>query len=102
MGALVEVHGAEEIDIAVSSGAEVIGINNRNLKDLSIDLNTTKELSSRLKKKLKKKDTVLVSESGVNSKEDLNFVLKYADAALIGTSLMKSGDVEDAVRGLVL
>jgi len=47
------------------------------------------------------KGVVIISESGVKSKEDLDFVLKYADAALVGTSLMKSGDIESAVKSFV-
>lgn len=96
MEALVEVHGVEEIDIALSSGAEIIGINNRNLSDLTIDLNTTKQLSAKIPK-----EKITVSESGVKTREDLDFVLKYADAALVGTSIMRSNDLEAAVRGLV-
>jgi len=96
MEALVEVHGPEELEFALASGAEIIGINNRNLKDLKIDLNMTKELAPKIPK-----DKLIVSESGVKSREDLDFVLKYANAALVGTSLMKSDDIEAAVRGLL-
>lgn len=96
MEAIVEIHGPEELDIAISSGAEMIGINNRNLGDLSVDLNTTKELSSKIPK-----GRVIVSESGVKSREDLDFVLRYANAALVGTSLMRADDIQRAVRGLV-
>jgi len=96
MEAIAEIHGPEELDIAISSGAEMIGINNRNLGDLSVDLNTTKELSSKIPK-----GRVIVSESGVKSREDLDFVLRYANAALVGTSLMRADDIQRAVRGLV-
>lgn len=94
MEALVEVHGPEEVRIALDSGAEIIGINNRNLKNLKVDLNTTKELSALLKGR------VIVSESGINTRADLDFVLKYADAALVGTSLMRADDIKKAVRSL--
>jgi indole-3-glycerol phosphate synthase len=96
MEALVEVHDKKELPIAVASGAEIIGINNRNLKDLSIDLNITKELSAGIPK-----GRIIVSESGVKDRKDLDIVLKHADAALVGTSMMRAGDVEKAVRELV-
>jgi indole-3-glycerol phosphate synthase len=96
MEALVEVHDEDELDIALSSGAEIIGINNRNLKDLSVDLNTSKILSKKVPP-----GKIIVSESGVKSRSDLDFVLKYADAALIGSSLMLSPNIEAALRGLV-
>jgi indole-3-glycerol phosphate synthase len=96
MEALVEVHDTDELDIATSFNPEIIGINNRNLKDLKIDLNTTKYLASKLPK-----EQLKVSESGVKTKEDLALVLQSADAALIGTSLMKSDDIEKAVKDLL-
>ncbi len=96
MECLVEIHDASEIDFALSTGSDLIGINNRNLRDLKVDLNTTKELSAKLPAgKLK------VSESGVKSRVDLDFVLKYADAALVGSSLMTAPDLEKAVNELV-
>ena len=96
MEALVELHGTEELDIALSSGAEIIGINNRNLVDLSVDLNTTKDLARKIPK-----GRIIISESGVKTREGLDFVLKYADAALVGTSLMRADDIKKAVEELV-
>lgn len=96
MEALVEVHEESEIKIALASGAEIIGINNRNLKDLRVDLNTTKNLAANIPK-----GKIIVSESGIKTKHDLDFVLKYANAALVGTSLMRADDIEKAVRELV-
>ena len=96
MEALVEVHERDEIAIALDSGAEIIGINNRNLKDLKVDLNTTKNLVTTIPK-----GKIIVSESGIKTKQDLDFVLKYTRAALVGTSLMRADDVEKAVRELI-
>lgn len=96
MESVVEVHTAAEVPTALASGADIIGINNRNLKDLSIDLNTTAELSA-----LIPEEKIVISESGVKSAADLEFVLKYTDAALVGTSLMKSADAEAVLRSLV-
>ncbi len=96
MEALVEAHDENELDAAVSSGAEIIGINNRNLEDLTVDLKTTERLAP-----LVPKGRLTVSESGVKTREDLDFVLKHADAALVGTSLMRADDVRDAVKKLV-
>jgi len=96
MEALVEVHEKNEIAIALDSGAEIIGINNRNLKDLKVDLNTTKNLVITIPK-----GRIIVSESGIKTKKDLDFVLKYTRAALVGTSLMRADDVEKAVRELI-
>jgi indole-3-glycerol phosphate synthase len=94
MEAIVEVHDESEIPF-IPDKAEIIGINNRNLKDLRVELGTTKELSAKIPK-----GKLIVSESGVKIREDLDFVLKYADAALVGTSLMRADDIEKAVRGL--
>jgi len=96
MEALVEVHTEEELE-SVKSDAEIIGINNRNLGDLTIDLETTKRLASKVPE-----GKLIISESGVKNKEDLMRVLGYgADAALIGTSLMKSRDIKGALSGLL-
>jgi indole-3-glycerol phosphate synthase len=96
MEALVEVHDEAELKTAIAAGAEIIGINNRNLKDLSIDLNTTKRLAAKVPK-----GKIIVSESGIKARADLDSVLKHAGAALVGTSLMKSADLEKAVREFV-
>lgn len=96
MEALVEVHDECELGIALDAQAELIGINNRDLRTLEVDLDTTKKLAGGIPK-----NKTIVSESGVKTEEDLKFVLKYADAALIGTTLMRASDVEKAVRGFV-
>ncbi|WP_330216791.1 indole-3-glycerol-phosphate synthase [Methanocaldococcus villosus] len=87
--ALVEVSNEEEIDLAVDAGAKIIGINNRDLRTLNIDLKRTEMLS-----KFIPKGKIKVSESGVKSREDLLYVLKYTDAALVGTSIMESDNIK--------
>jgi indole-3-glycerol phosphate synthase len=96
MEAIVEAHDKEELDTALDSGAEIIGINNRNLSDLTVDLATTQKLSQRVPD-----EKIIVSESGVKTKEDLEYVLQYADAALVGTSLMRSDNIKKAVEDLL-
>jgi indole-3-glycerol phosphate synthase len=96
MEALVEVHNESELEIALDAQAELIGLNNRDLRNLRVDLNTTKKLAGGIPK-----NKTTVSESGIKTKEDLTFVLNHADAALIGTTLMRAVDVEKAVRGFV-
>jgi indole-3-glycerol phosphate synthase len=86
MDSLVEVHNETEVYRALRAGADIIGINNRNLKDFSIDLRNTARLSSLVP------DYVLcVSESGIKTKEDAAYVKAFGvDAVLVGESFMKS------------
>ena len=92
---LVETHSEEEIDIALDSNAKIIGINNRDLKTLNIDLKTTEKLAP-----LIPNNKVKISESGVYTRKDLLYVLKYTDCALIGSSIMESGNVKEKVEEL--
>lgn len=96
--ALVEVHSERELDMALAAGANVIGVNNRDLRTLEIDLTNAPTLIQRAK------DAgftgLLVAESGYKQKSDLDTVRDIADAVLIGTSLAGSGDLESAVRAL--
>ena len=95
MDALVEVHDEAEMRRALALGAPLIGINNRNLKDLSIDLSTTERLA-RLAP-----DRVLVSESGIESRADIERLGSLVDGFLIGSSLMRADDPAQAARALV-
>ena len=95
MDALVEVHDEAEMRRAVALGAPLIGINNRDLRDLSIDLSTTERLA-RLAP-----DRVLVSESGILGRNDVDRLSSHVDAFLIGSSLMSAGDPAQAARELV-
>lgn len=88
LDAIVETHNKEEMESAIAAGADIIGINNRNLKTFNVDLNTTKNLAS-----LVPKDKILISESGIKTKEDIRFVKENgAKAVLIGETFMRSKD----------
>lgn len=94
MEPLVEVHGIEDIEKACSAGARIYVINNRDKDTLRVDINRTKELSRHI-------DGIKISASGISSAHDLKFALKYCDAALIGSSIMKSENMEEKVREYV-
>lgn len=85
---LLEVHDEEEMERALAINAEIIGINNRNLKNFTISLNTTKRLC-----KMLNKDTIAVSESGVISDNDIRYLKDCeVDALLIGRAFMESNN----------
>jgi indole-3-glycerol phosphate synthase len=85
---LVEVHDLPEMERALDLGADLIGINNRNLKTFTTDLTTTETLADEVPA-----DVILVSESGLKSPEDAQQVLDYgANAVLIGEALMRADD----------
>lgn len=87
--ALVECHSRSEIEKAVAAGAALIGINNRDLRTMKVDLKITRELA-----KYVPKDRILVSESGINTPDDVRFLLRSgAKAVLVGTVLMKAENV---------
>lgn len=98
LGALVEVHDDEELRIALESGAQVIGVNNRDLTTLKVDLATAPRLLARARDD--GFDGVLVAESGYRTREDLESVVGLADAVLVGTSLAGSGDLAKALSSL--
>lgn len=97
MDALVEVHDEEELEKALAAGSILIGVNNRNLKDFTLDLNTTLRL-----KKLVPADIPVVSESGIRSNEDI-MVLTEAGitAVLVGETLMREDGQSQALRMLM-
>jgi indole-3-glycerol phosphate synthase/phosphoribosylanthranilate isomerase len=95
MDALVEVHDEAEMRRALALGAPLIGINNRDLRDLSIDLSTTERLAKLAP------DRVLISESGVLNRADVERLAPLVDAFLIGSSLMRSADPAQAARELL-
>jgi indole-3-glycerol phosphate synthase len=85
LDALVEVHAREELERALDAGAEIIGINNRNLATFDVDLGVTEKLSEEVPE-----DLVLVSESGIKSAEDVDRVKACGvDAVLVGEALMR-------------
>ncbi|QQS12755.1 MAG: indole-3-glycerol phosphate synthase TrpC [Rhodospirillales bacterium] len=97
MDVLVEVHDQPELDRALKLNSELIGINNRNLKTLSVDLATTVRLSN-----LVPPDRLAISESGLDSPADLARMARAGVSCfLIGESFMRKPDVEAAVRALL-
>lgn len=102
MTALVEVHTLEEIDrVLTLPGLQLIGINNRNLQDFTVSLETTQNLLSRRWGKINCRGITIVSESGLYTPNDLAFVAEAgADAVLVGESLVKQPNLEQAVWNL--
>ncbi len=102
MTALVEVHTLAELDRVLSlDGVSLIGINNRNLEDFSVNLETTCKLLELRGKELKEKGIMVVSESGLHSSKDLELVKNAgANAVLIGESLVKQPDPGKAIVDL--
>jgi len=95
MDALVEVHEEAEMRRALALGASLIGINNRDLRDLSIDLRATERLAGLAP------DRILVSESGICSVADVERLAPFVDGFLIGSALMRSTDPAQAARKLI-
>jgi len=95
MDALVEVHDDSEMRRALALGAPLIGINNRDLRDFSIDLSTTERLARLAPHRL------LVSESGISARTDVVRLTRHVDAFLVGSSLMRAHVPAQAARELV-
>lgn len=97
MSALVEAHDAGEIERAKQAGARIIGVNNRNLNDFSVDISHSARL-----RRLAGEDTVFVSESGIRGPEDMKALYENGmDAVLIGEMLMRSPDRQAALKTLM-
>ncbi len=94
---LVEVHDRPELERALDARADIIGVNNRNLKTFEVDLATTRDLSEDVPE-----DVLLVSESGIRGPDDARNVLDWgANAILVGEALMRSDDVVGHARALL-
>ena len=102
MTALIEVHSLGELDrVLALESVNLIGINNRNLEDFTVDLGTTCELLAARGEQIRGKDILIVSESGLHSSEDLQVVVRAgAKAVLIGESLVKQENISQAVLNL--
>lgn len=96
ISALVEVHSEEEIHIAVNAGARMIGVNNRNLKDFTVDTNCSRRLRERVPSNI-----IFVSESGIRDASDIADLRQNGvDAVLVGETLMKSADRKEKLMEL--
>ena len=96
LSALVEAHDEAEVKTALRCGARIIGVNNRNLKDFSVDADNSRRL-----RRLIPKDVVFVSESGVKTPEDVQLLREVgADAVLIGETLMRAADKKQKLNEL--
>ncbi len=96
LDALVEVHDERELEVALDVEADVLGINNRDLGDFSVDIERTYELLSDVPA-----GKTVVSESGFSTREQLDDLERVGvDAVLIGETLMRADDVEEAARRL--
>ena len=97
MQCLVEVHNEKELDIAINAGADIIGINNRNLRTFDTDLSVTEYLCSQIPDGI-----IVVSESGIQTPDDVKRVKDAgAHAILVGEALIKSDNPGDKLRELV-
>lgn len=103
MTALVEVHTAAELDRALSlSDLRLLGINNRNLENFTVNLATTEQLIQQQREQIESKKITVVSESGLFERTDLERVAQAgAHAVLIGESLVKQPGIEQAVRKIL-
>ena len=94
---ILEVHTKDEFTNALKTKADIIGVNNRNLDTLEIDLKTTELVLDGYEK-----SRIILSESGINTVEDIQYLKNSgADAFLIGSSIMKSDNIEEQVKKLV-
>mgnify|MGYP001571005099 FL=1 len=96
LSVLFEVHDLKELEMALSVNAEIIGINNRNLKTLEIDLNNTFTIKKEIPS-----DKIIISESGIKNRDDiLRLESAGIDAVLIGTSFMEAKDIGKKIEEL--
>lgn len=96
LAALVEVHDDSELDRALESGAEIVGVNNRDLRTFDVRLETSERLAARMPSTV-----IRVSESGIHSRADVERLMQSGYTAfLVGEHLMKSGDPAAAIREL--
>ena len=93
LSCLVETHNEDEIEMAIKAGAKVLGVNNRNLKDFSVDNNLAKELRK------KYKNIILISESGVKDSSDIKGIKNAGlNGVLVGEALMKSSNIKKTLE----
>ena len=101
--AIVEVHSLEELKRVLKTKAEIIGINNRDLNDFSVDLKTTVKLRAELKKLGQLDNHYLIAESGIKNRDDVDFLREIGvDGVLIGEALMRAESPQQKIEELGL
>jgi indole-3-glycerol phosphate synthase len=103
LAVLVEVHDGEEMErVLALDGVELIGINNRDLSTFAVDLATTETLMATYGARVRERGALLISESGLFSRDDLDRVVSAgADAVLVGEALIRQADVTAALETLI-
>ena len=101
MGVLTETSNEEEFERALALGAKIIGVNNRNLHDLTVDLNRVVELTEKYADRIPA-NVRIISESGIYNHNQIRQLQKVAHGFLIGSSLMGNQDLNNAVRSVIL
>jgi len=97
LSALVEIHSRKELDKALATGADIIGINNRDLKTFSTDLKTSLDIAPHIPA-----DKIIISESGIHGRRDIEMLMKAGIRAfLIGETLVLSDDISKKLRELL-
>lgn len=97
LSCLVEVHNEKEVEMALQNGAEIIGINNRNLDTFTVDINTTRRLRS-----LIPRERIVVSESGIRSRSDVEKIKGWGvNAVLVGEALVTADNIPAVMRKLI-
>ena len=96
LSAIMEAHDEKEVERALKAGGNIIGVNNRNLKDFTVDINNSLRLRSMVPK-----DKIFVSESGIQTPEDIRLLQDHGvDAVLIGETLMRASDKKAMLQQL--
>ncbi|MFT8314962.1 MAG: indole-3-glycerol phosphate synthase TrpC [Clostridium sp.] len=98
LNCLIEVHSREELEIALDAEGEIIGVNNRDLRDFTVDLKTTEKFMKYIPK-----ETIIVSESGIKTPEDILYLKSIGvNAVLIGETFMRNIEDVQAVEDFIL
>lgn len=100
MGVLTETSNEQEFERALALGAKIIGVNNRNLHDLTVDLNRVVELTEKFSDRIPA-DVRIISESGIYNHKQIHQLQKVAHGFLIGSSLMGNQDLNNAVHSVI-
>ncbi len=102
LNALVEAHNEEELELALSIKAKIIGINNRDLKTFKVDIGATERLAKKIRNSPGGDSILIVAESGIRDRDDVVRLKKSsANAILVGESLLRTDSVEENIRKLI-